>query len=70
MDKNNFIKNIDQIKGNKEILENLLKNTVKFYDSTKKEEFFFSKDFKKDEIEAILEDENCKGKDIYISDLK
>lgn len=30
MDKNNFIKNIDQIKGNKEILENLLKNTVKF----------------------------------------
>lgn len=70
MDKNNFIKNIDQIKGNKEILENLLKNTVKFYDSTKKEKFFFSKDFKKDEIEAILEDENCKGKDIYISDLK
>ena len=70
MDKNNFIKNIDQIKGNKEILENLLKNTVKFYDSAKKEEFFFSKDFKKDEIEAILEDENCKGKDIYISDLK
>ena len=70
MDKNNFIKNIDQIKGNKEILENLLKNTVKFYDSTKKEEFFFLKDFKKDEIEAILEDENCKGKDIYISDLK
>ena len=70
MDKNNFIKNIVQIKGNKEILENLLKNTVKFYDSTKKEEFFFSKDFKKDEIEAILEDENCKGKDIYISDLK
>ena len=70
MDKNNFIKNIDQIKGNKEILENLLKNTVKFYDSTKKEEFFFSKDFKKDEIEAILEDENCRGKDIYISDIK
>lgn len=70
MDKNNFIKNIDQIKGNKEILENLLKNTVKFYDSTKKEEFFFSKEFKKDEIEAILEDENCRGKDIYISDIK
>lgn len=70
MDKNNFIKNIDQIKGNKEILENLLKNTVKFYDRTKKEEFFFSKDFKKDEIEAILEDEKCKGKDIYISDIK
>ena len=70
MDKNNFIKNIDQIKGNKEILENLLKNTVKFYDSTEKEKFFFSKDFKKDEIEAILEDEKCKGKDIYISDIK
>lgn len=70
MDKSNFLKQIDQIKGNKEILENLLKNTVKFYDRTKKEEFFFSKDFKKDEIEAILEDENCKGKDIYISDLK
>lgn len=70
MDKNNFIKNIDQIKGNKEILENLLKNTVKFYDSTNDEKFFFSKDFKKDEIEAILEDENCKGKDIYISDIK
>ena len=70
MDKNNFIKNIDQIKGNKEILENLLKNTVKFYDSTKKEEFFFSKEFKKDEIEAVLEDENCRGKDIYISDIK
>lgn len=70
MDKSNFLKQIDQIKGNKEILENLLKNTVKFYDSTKKEKFFFSKDFKKDEIEAILEDENCRGKDIYISDIK
>ena len=70
MDKSNFLKQIDQIKGNKEILEDLLKNTVKFYDSTKKEEFFFSKDFKKDEIEAILEDENCRGKDIYISDIK
>lgn len=70
MDKNNFIKNIDQIKGNKEILENLLKNTVKFYDSINDEKFFFSKDFKKDEIEAILEDENCKGKDIYIFDTK
>lgn len=70
MDKNNFIKHIDQIKGNKEILEDFLKNTVKFYDSTKEEKFFFSKDFKKDEIEAILEDENCKGKDIYIFDTK
>jgi len=70
MDKSNFIKQIDQVKGNKEILENLLKNTVKFYDSTEKEKFFFLKDFKKDEIEAILEDEKCKGKDIYISDIK
>ena len=41
MDKSNFIKQIDQVKGNKEILENLLKNTVKFYDSTEKEKFFF-----------------------------
>lgn len=70
MDKSNFIKQIDQVKGSKEILENLLKNTVKFYDSTEKEKFFFLKDFKKDEIEAILEDEKCKGKDIYISDIK
>ena len=70
MDKNNFIKHIDQIKGVKVILEDLLKNTSKFYDSTEKEKFFFSKDFKKDEIEAILEDEKCKGKDIYISDIK
>lgn len=70
MDKTNFIKHIDQIKGVKVILEDLLKNTSKFYDSTEKEKFFFSKDFKKDEIEAILEDENCKGKDIYIFDTK
>lgn len=70
MDKTNFIKHIDQIKGVKVILEDLLKNTSKFYDSTEKEKFFFSKDFKKDEIEAILEDEKCKGKDIYISDIK